>query len=252
MDVLIADLHEATPALVQQLARQQQPVPEIRKVRVNAEFPGVPKGANLLRLAGQVLVLAVGDLAPVHEGLEVGAVADAVGRVEVDRLHLPAKALLLDQAVHDQQTVARNQAIGPVVTVTVELDGLAERRVFLRRGEQRHLRLRAVSLAHRLNNRARVDALVHVQRHGRHLERRMLRLAGPRELRVQVRVVGIGPAARVAVGLRCNQANGRVVDALLIGMRVGFNVPFRHPSFSPFTRLEQRAIKAALQRITTG
>ena len=192
---------------------------------MNAEFPGVPEGANLLRLAGQVLVLAVGDLAPVHEGLEVGAVADAVRRVEVDRLHLPAEALLLDQAVHHQQAVARNQAVGPVVAVPVKLDGLAQRRVFRRRGEQGHLRLRTVLLAHRFDDRARVNALVHVQRHGRHLERGVLRLAGPRKLRVQMWIVRIGPAARVAVGLRRHQADGRVVHALLAGMRVGLDVP---------------------------
>ena len=92
---------------------------------MNTEFPGVPERTNLLGLSRQVGIPTVGHFAPVHKWLEVGAVADAVGRVHVDHLDLPAETLLLDQAVHDQQAVARDQPVGPVVAVTVELDGLS-------------------------------------------------------------------------------------------------------------------------------
>ena len=71
MDVLVADLDEAASALVQQLACQQQAVAEIGEIGVDAQLPGVAEGANLLRLGGEVLIPAVGDLAPVHERLEV-------------------------------------------------------------------------------------------------------------------------------------------------------------------------------------
>ena len=136
MDVFLADLHEAASALVQQLAREQQAVAQVGQVGVDAELPGVPEGADRLRLAGQVLVPAVGHVLPVDEGLEVGAVADAVGRIDVDHLHLPAEALLLQEAVHHQQAVAGDQAIGPVMPVPVEVDGLPDRRVLLRIVEQ--------------------------------------------------------------------------------------------------------------------
>jgi hypothetical protein len=51
------------------------------------------------------------------EGLEVAAVLDAVGRVDVDHLHLPGHALLLQQAVHHQQAVAGDQPVGPAAVV---------------------------------------------------------------------------------------------------------------------------------------
>ena len=122
--------------------------------------PGVPEGADLLRLAGQILVLAVGDLAPVDEGLEVGAVTDAIRRIEISHLHPPAETFLLDQAVHHQQAVASDQPVGPVVAVFVELDCLAEWRVFIRHGKQRWLCLHWFLLAHRLDNGARVEPFV--------------------------------------------------------------------------------------------
>ena len=239
MDVLLADLHEAASAFVQQLAREQQAIPQVGQVGVDAELPGVPEGADRLRLAGQVLVPSVGHVLPMDEGLEVGAVADAVGRIDVDHLHLPAEALLLQEAVHHQQAVAGDQAVGPVVPVPVEVDGLPDRRVLLRGVEQGALEalapgLRAVALPHRLHDGARVDALVDVQGDGGDLERRVFGLARPGELRVDVGIVGPGLAARVPVGLRRDQADGRVVHALLARVRVVLDVAltllrcFRH------------------------
>ena len=70
-------------------------------------------------------------------------------------------------------------------------------------------------------------SLVDVQRDRRHLERRVLRLSGPGKLRVEMRIVGVGLAPRVTVGLGRDQADGRVVHTLLVGMRVGFDVPSR-------------------------
>ena len=99
---------------------------------MNTEFPRVAKRANLLGLSRQVGILAVGHFTPVHERLEVGAIPDAVKRVRVDHLDLPAEPLLLGQAIHDQKAVARDQPVGPVVSAAVELDGLAEGRILLR------------------------------------------------------------------------------------------------------------------------
>ena len=63
---------------------------------------------------------------------------------------------------------------------------------------------------------AAMIASIERQRYGRHLERRVLRLAGPLELRVEVRIVGVGLAARVLVGIGRHQADGRVVEPLFI------------------------------------
>ena len=124
------------------------------------------------------------------------------------------------------QAVARDQPVLPIVSVLVELDGLADRRVFLRLGKQGSLRCLSVAFPHRLHDGARVNALVNVQGDGRHLERGVLGLPGPDELRIEVRVVGVGLLARVLVGLRRHQANRRVVHALLVGVRVVLNLTF--------------------------
>ncbi len=134
--VLIADLDEARPALMQKLPGEKEAVAQVGQVRVDAEFPSVAEGPDHLRLLGQVVVLAVLDVALVDEGLEVAAVADAIRRVDVDHLHLAGHAFLFEQGVHHQQGVARDQAVRPVVGVLVELDGLAQRRVLLGRLKQ--------------------------------------------------------------------------------------------------------------------
>ena len=59
---------------------------------------------------------------------------------------------------------------------------------------------------------AGVDTLVDVQRDGRHFERSVLRLAGPGELRIQVRVVSVRPAISVSIRLRRHKADRRIVD----------------------------------------
>ena len=190
---------------------------------MDAELPRVAEGADGLRLLREVVVAAVLHVALVDEGLEVGAVADAVGRVDVDHLHLAGHAFFFQQAVHDQQAVSGNEPVGPVVFVLVELNGLADGRILLRRGEQRELWL-AVLLPYRFDDAARVDAFMYVQGNRRHLKGRVFGLPRPLQLRVQVRVVGVGLLAGVLVRVRCHQADRRVIYALLVGVGVGLNV----------------------------
>ena len=136
----------------------------------------------------QVLVLAVLDVALVDEGLEVAAVLDAVGRVDVDHLHLPGHALLLQQAVHHQQAVAGHQPVAPAAVVLVEVHSLAQRQRLLEPGAE-HVAggsLAGVGLHTLLDDgqdAGRVDALVDVQADGVHLEAGALGLAGPVEVR---------------------------------------------------------------------
>ena len=82
---------------MQQLAGEEEAVAEVSEVGVDAELPGVAEGPDNLGLLGQVLVAAVLDVTLVDEGLKVGAGADAVGRVDVDHLHLAGHALLLSR-----------------------------------------------------------------------------------------------------------------------------------------------------------
>ena len=124
MHILITNLHKHAPAVGQQFPRQQQAVAQIGQVGMDAQFPGVPESFDHLRLLGQVLVLFILHIPLVHKGLEVRAVLDAVGRVDVDHLHLSGHALLLQQGVHDDQAVARNHPVRPVNAVLIKLNGL--------------------------------------------------------------------------------------------------------------------------------
>ena len=176
---------------MQQFAREQQPITQIGEIGMDAEFPGIAEGLDGLRLLGQVRVVAVLDIALADEGLEVGAVFDAVGRVDIDGLHPPGHPLLVQQAVHDEQAVARDQAVGPAALVAVEVDGVAQRQILEGGVEEPGLhRPRGAAaaalplhrLAHGGEDAQGVDPLVHVQAHGVDLEAGALGLAGPVEI----------------------------------------------------------------------
>ena len=88
---------------------------------MDAVAPGVPKSLHLLGLAGDVGGLPVLHVPAGGGPLEVGVEFDAVGRVEIDALHLAAQPLALRQRSHDLQAVAENHAVRPVGVVAVEL-----------------------------------------------------------------------------------------------------------------------------------
>ena len=63
MHVLITDLHEDRATVREQVAGHGQAVAQVGEVGVDAVPPGVAEGLDLLRLAGDVLGLAVLDVA---------------------------------------------------------------------------------------------------------------------------------------------------------------------------------------------
>jgi len=80
------------------------------------------------------------------------------------------------------------------VLVLVELDGLAQGFLAFDLEERKlHRPAVTIALAHCLDDGARLDALVNVQRDGGHLEGGMLGLAGPDQLRVKMGVVLVAP-----------------------------------------------------------
>jgi hypothetical protein len=89
---------------------------------MDAELPRVAEGFDLFDLDAGVFVLAVLHVALAGADLPVAAELDAVGRVEVDHLHLAAQALTLGQRPHHLQAVAQDHAVAPVGLVLVELD----------------------------------------------------------------------------------------------------------------------------------
>jgi hypothetical protein len=182
MEVFVADLDEDGAGFVEEIAGEEEAVAEIGEVGVDAEFPGVAEGADHFGFLGEVFVLAVLDVAAIDEGLEIGAVADAVGRVNVDHLDLAGQAFFFEEGVHDEERIAGDEAVGPAVGVAVEIDGFAERRIFLAGFEEvalGGLRRDAVALADGFDNGARVNALVDMEGDGRNFEGGVFSFAGP-------------------------------------------------------------------------
>ena len=106
---------------MQQLLGQPQSVAQIGQVGMDAQFPGVPERLDHLGFLGQVVIRAVLHVALVGEGLKVRPVFDAIGRVDVDHLHPARHRLFLQQRVHHQEAVARDQPVRPALFVVVEV-----------------------------------------------------------------------------------------------------------------------------------
>src|ERR1700683_1728061 len=125
---------------MQQFSSEKQAVAKVREVGVDAKFPGVAEGADHFRFLREVLVFAVFNVTAIDEGLKIGTVADTVRRINVNHLNLPTQALFFEERIHDEKRISGDEAVGPAVRVTVEIDGFAKRRIFLARFEQVALR----------------------------------------------------------------------------------------------------------------
>jgi len=101
--------------------------------------------------------------------------------------------------------------------MAVEIDGFTEGRIFFAGFEEIALDGAAVAIAAAddFDDGARVDALVDVEGNGGDFEGGVLFLSGPDELGIEMRVVFVGSVRRSGrVGLRSDEADGRIVDAL--------------------------------------
>jgi hypothetical protein len=180
----------------QQVARHGQPVAQVGEVGVDAVAPGVAEGFDLLRLARDVVGVAVLHVAAGGGPLEVGVELDAVGRVEVDALHLAAQALALGQARHHLQAVAQDHAVRPVLVVLVELglsassSGRPLKSANMSNCAPGPGRLPGALAQQVVDQHLGVDLLLDVERRGVDDEVRpvLLILAAPDQLRVQVAV----------------------------------------------------------------
>ena len=97
MHIFVADLDEDGAGVGEQIAGDGEAVAKVGEVGVDAVAPGVAEGFDLFGLAGDVVGVAVLDVAAGGGPLEVGVELDAVGRVEVDALDLAAQALALGE-----------------------------------------------------------------------------------------------------------------------------------------------------------
>ena len=136
MNILIANLHKDRSTLTQQIPRHRQPIPQIRQIRMNSVPPRIPKRLHLLGLAADVLRIAVLHVPARRRPLEVRVELDAVGRIEVDALHLAAQPLALGERRHHLQAVAEDHPVRPVGVVLVELGARVVARQAIEVGEQ--------------------------------------------------------------------------------------------------------------------
>ena len=121
VNIFIPDLHKDGAGIGEEISGDGEAVAEVGEVAVDAVAPGVAEGFDLLRLAGDVVGLAVRYFVAGGASLEIAVEFDAVGRVEVDALHFAAQALALSEAGHHLQGVAKDHAVRPVLVVLVEL-----------------------------------------------------------------------------------------------------------------------------------
>ena len=200
MNVLIPNLHKDRSTLTQQIPRNRQPIPQIRQIRVNPVPPRIPERLHLLRLAADVFGFAVLHVPARRRPLEVRVELDAVGRVEVDALHLAAQPLALGERRHHLQAVAEDHPVRPVGVVLIELGAGVFARQAVEIGEQvdleprlarEPLRLRRLAVSQQVvDQRLRMHLLLDEERRRLHHQVRPVLpvLAAPDELRVQVAV----------------------------------------------------------------
>jgi len=182
MKILVGDLDEAGAGFVEEIAGEEEAVAEIGEVGVDAELPGVAEGTDHFWFLGEVFVLAVLDVAAIDEGLEIGAVADAVGRVDVNHLDLAGQAFFFEEGIHDEERIAGDEAVGPAMGMAVEIDGFAEGRIFFAGFEEvalGGLERDAIALADGFDDGARVNALVDMEGNGGNFEGGVFFFAGP-------------------------------------------------------------------------
>src|SRR5207248_1687123 len=101
----------------------------------------------------------------------------------------------------------------------------SERRILVWLAEQRALHeVFAVLAANGLNDGTRIDAFMDVERYRLNVERIALYPSRPMKGRIEVRVVRIGLLADVPVGFGGYEPDRRIVDSLLLAMRVVFDL----------------------------
>lgn len=227
--VLVPDLHEDAAAVGEKIVRHGQTVAQVGEIGVDAVAPRVAEGAHLLWLARDVVLRAVLHVAARGAPLEVRVEPDAIGRVEIDALHLAAQALALGEARHHVEAVARDHAVRPVLVVRVKLGLRFEIGQAVEVGEEVGHRLGTAVLprlrlpAQVVDQHLRVHLLLDVERRRGHHEVRpvLLVLAAPHELRIEVAIAPlIGDADRRLVRLRHHALELRRGDVLARGVRV--------------------------------
>src|SRR5690606_16487728 len=113
--------HEDGAGIGEEIAGDGEPIAQIGEVAVDAVAPRVAEGFDLLWFAGDVGGVPVLYVAASCGPLKVAVELNAVGRVEVNALHLPAQALARGHAGHHLKLGAKDHAVRPVLVVLIDL-----------------------------------------------------------------------------------------------------------------------------------
>src|SRR6266699_5223776 len=184
---------------------------------MNPQLPCVSKRLHLFWLSRSVLDFAVLDVTLLCRHLPVRSELDAIGGVHVDHLNLALQPLLLRERGHHEEGVAKDQSVGPVLVVLIELDQLLELDA-VEIAPEVQLRFPSRLLGTQVvDERLRMDLLLDVDRHRSHFERTpvLLVLALPDKLWVQRCVAWVENRLRllVLVGEERAKLGGRDVAA---------------------------------------
>ena len=199
---------------------------------MNTKLPSITESLNRLRFLRQILVLFILHIPLVHKRLEIGAILDTIGRVDVDHLYLAGHTFLLQQGVHDDQAVSGDHTVRPVDTVLIEFNALPAAAHTLRRGFSLEQGLLAFHLTFQRiriflhdprNNAVGLDGLMNMDRGSWDLKTHPLSLACPLQGRIQMRIKLVGLDLFLCL-IMLRHSDWRIVCTLFIIMGICFNI----------------------------
>ena len=193
---------------------------------MDAVVPCVAECLDHLRLSRDVLLLAVLHVRRFRAGLPVGVEFDAVGRIEVDHLHLAAQPLVFGERCHHLQRVTEDHAVLPPFLVFVEAWAGVRIEVFRKccKGQLCVCRIaanRRLSL-HLLDQQSRENLFLLVDERRRRFQRGGTAglFAAPDVLRVEIGVTRgefLGEVGRVCTLQRIGDVRSRTPQQLFRG-----------------------------------
>lgn len=88
------------------------------------EFPHIAIRLDRFRFAREVAFVVMFYVSLPNKRLKIRAEPHPIGRVHVDHLYLSTHPLVFEERVHNDQAVAENETVYPVIAIFVGLENL--------------------------------------------------------------------------------------------------------------------------------